>query len=47
MSDQDIALMEQYGEDPELLMAIKASMNEDHLNQLIVVEEPPKDADAN
>jgi len=47
MSDQDLALMEQYGEDPELLMAIKLSMNEDHLNSLIVVDEPPKEADPN
>jgi len=40
-----MALMEQYGDDPELLMAIKASMNEDQLNQLKVVAEPPADAD--
>ena len=47
LSDQDLALIEQYGEDPELLMAIKASMNEDLLNNLIIVEEPPKEADTN
>jgi len=41
-----LALIEQYGEDPELLMAIKASMNEDLLNNLKIVEEPPKEADA-
>lgn len=37
--------MEQYGDDPELLMAIKASMNEDVINSLFVAEEPPTDAD--
>jgi hypothetical protein len=40
-----LALIEQYGDDPELLIAIKASMNEGIISSLIVVEEPPTDAD--
>jgi len=40
-------LIEQYGDDPELLIAIKASMNEGVISSLIVVEEPSADADPN
>jgi hypothetical protein len=32
MSDEDAILIAQYGDDPELLQAIKASMNEAQIN---------------
>lgn len=45
MSDEDMALIAQYGDDPELLMAIKASMQEEAMKVLQVADEPPADAD--
>jgi len=45
MSDEDAILTAQYGDDPELLMAIKASMQEEQMKALNIPEEPPADAD--
>jgi hypothetical protein len=45
MSDEDAILIAQYGEDPELLMAIKMSMQEEQLHALSVPDEPAIDAD--
>ena len=45
MSDEDAALIAQYGDDPELLMAIKASMQEEQMKAIQVPDEPPADAD--
>lgn len=45
MSDEDAILIAQYGDDPELLMAIKASMQEEQMKVLNIPEEPPADAD--
>ena len=45
MSDEEAALIAQYGDDPELLMAIKASMQEEQMKVLVVPDEPPADAD--
>ncbi len=45
MSDEDAILIAQYGEDPELLMAIKASMQEEQMKALSIPDEPPADAD--
>ncbi len=45
MSDEDAILIAQYGDDPELLMAIKASMQEEQMKALNIPEEPPADAD--
>ena len=45
MSDEDAILIAQYGDDPELLMAIKASMQEEQMKALNIPEEPSADAD--
>lgn len=45
MSDEDAILIAQYGDDPELLMAIKASMQEEQMKVLNIPEEPSADAD--
>ena len=45
MSDEDAILIAQYGDDPELLQAIKASMNEAQINSYQIPEEPGKDAE--
>ncbi len=45
MSDEDAILIAQYGDDPELLMAIKASMQEEQMKALNIPGEPPADAD--
>ena len=44
-SDFDLALAEQYGDDPEMIAAIKSSMAEEESKQIIVPDEPPKDSD--
>ena len=44
-SDFDLALAEQYGDDPEMIAAIKSSMAEEESKQMIVPDEPPKDFD--
>ena len=41
-SDLDAALAMQYGEDPELIAAIKASMQEEESKSMIVSQEPDK-----
>ena len=48
MSDEDAILIAQYGDDPELIMAIKASMQaqqEEELKTIQLPNEPPADAD--
>ena len=40
-----MALMAQYGDDPELLAAIKASMNEAQMNEMVIPDEPGTDVD--
>lgn len=45
MSDEDAALIAQYGDDPELLAALKASMNEAQLASYVIPDEPPADAE--
>ena len=44
-SDLDAALAMQYGEDPELIAAIKASMAEEESKSMIVAQEPDKNTD--
>ena len=44
-SDLYKSLAEQYGDDPEMISAIIASMKEDELSQLQVPDEPGDDAD--
>lgn len=47
LSEQDQLLIQEYGNDPELLAAIKASMAEEESKQMsaMVPDEPPTDAD--
>lgn len=48
MSDEDAILIAQYGDDPELIMAIKASIQaqqEEELKTIQLQNEPPADAD--
>ena len=47
MSDEDMALMASYQDDPELLAAIMQSRRDAEIQSLDVPEEPPKDADPN
>lgn len=45
MSDEDAILIAQYGDDPELLAAIKASMNDAALSSYEFPNEPPANAE--
>ena len=44
-SDLDAALVAQYGADPELIEALKISMQEEESKQMIIAPEPAKDVD--